>query len=99
MQSQTLQATALVHVASPPGDFAERRDIDPDEPNIRSGLEKGLAKEATVIETARDADEALATFRSTPFQLVVADVRLPSVMNCLEMIEQILRSRHRRRPS
>lgn len=64
-----------------------------DEPNIRSGLEKGLAKEADVIETASDADEGLAKFRSTPFQLVVADVRLPSAMNGLEMVEQMLRSR------
>ncbi|MHC4880803.1 MAG: response regulator transcription factor [Planctomycetota bacterium] len=57
-----------------------------DEPNIRSGLEKGLAKEADVIESASDADEGLAKFRSTPFQLVVADVRLPSAMNGLEVL-------------
>lgn len=64
-----------------------------DEPNIRSGLEKGLAMEAGTIASAGDADEALARFRSTPFQLVIADVRLPSAMNGLEMVEQMLRSR------
>lgn len=64
-----------------------------DEPNIRSGLKKGLAQEADVIETASDADEGLARFRSTPYQLVIADVRLPSAMNGLEMVEQMLRSR------
>lgn len=64
-----------------------------DEPNIRSGLELGLSKEADSIETAADADEALAMFRSTPFQLVIADVRLPSAMNGLELIEQMLGSR------
>lgn len=64
-----------------------------DEPNIRSGLRKGLANEAEVIETAGDADEALTKFRSIPFQLVIADVRLPSAMNGLELIEQMLRTR------
>ena len=64
-----------------------------DEPNIRLGLEKGLAKEADQIETAGDADEGLAKFRETGFQLVIADVRLPSEMNGLELVEQMLRSR------
>ncbi len=64
-----------------------------DEPNIRTGLEKGLSREADSIETAADADDALAKFRSTPFQLVIADVRLPGVMNGLELIEQMLHSR------
>jgi len=64
-----------------------------DEPNIRSGLEKGLSKEASHIETAGDADEALAKFRETPFPLVIADIRLPSAMNGLELVEQMLRSR------
>ena len=64
-----------------------------DEPNIRSGLEKGLAKEADFIALAGDADEALAKFKKTPFQLVIVDVRLPSAMNGLELLEQLLRSR------
>ena len=64
-----------------------------DEPNIRSGLAKGLAQEADQIETACDADEGLAKFRDGRFQLVIADVRLPSAMNGLEMIEQVLRNR------
>ena len=64
-----------------------------DEPNIRSGLEKGLAKEADHVVTACDADEALEKFRDTCFQLVIADIRLPSAMNGLELVEQMLRSR------
>lgn len=64
-----------------------------DELNIRSGLEKGLSKEADSIETAADAEEALAKFRSTAFQLVIADVRLPGSLNGLELIGQMLRSR------
>lgn len=64
-----------------------------DEPNIRSGLEKGLAKEADFIDSAGDAEEALGKFRATPYQLVIVDVRLPSAMNGLELVEQMLRGR------
>ncbi|MCA9143070.1 MAG: sigma-54-dependent Fis family transcriptional regulator [Planctomycetaceae bacterium] len=64
-----------------------------DEPNIRSGLEKGLAKEAEVVVTACDADEALAKFRETAFTLVITDIRLPSAMNGLELVERMLQSR------
>lgn len=64
-----------------------------DEPNIRSGLVQGLAKEADVIESATDADEALEKFRHDPFPLVITDVRIPSAMNGLELIEAMLRSR------
>ncbi|QDU49271.1 sigma-54-dependent transcriptional regulator [Gimesia panareensis] len=63
-----------------------------DEPNIRSGLAKGLAREADVLETAQDAEEGLAKFKAGFFQLVIADVRLPGEMDGLELIEQILRS-------
>lgn len=64
-----------------------------DEPNIRSGLEKGLNKEAGYIETATNSVEALEKFRGKLFQLVIADIRLPSAINGLELIEQILRIR------
>lgn len=64
-----------------------------DEPNIRSGLAKGLAREADVVETAQDAEAGLAKFRDGSYQLVIADVRLPGEMDGLELIEQILRSR------
>jgi DNA-binding NtrC family response regulator len=64
-----------------------------DEPNIRSGLVKGLSKAAEHIESAADADEALDKFRATPFQLVIADIRLPGTMNGLQLVEQMLRSR------
>ena len=64
-----------------------------DEPNIRSGLAQGLAKEADLIETAANADEALDKFRAGCFPLVITDVRLPSAMNGLELVEAMLRSR------
>ena len=64
-----------------------------DEPNIRSGLAQGLAKDADVIETAGDAVEALEKFRDRQFEVVITDVRLPSAMNGLELVEAMLRSR------
>ncbi|MCB0322888.1 MAG: sigma-54-dependent Fis family transcriptional regulator [Bdellovibrionales bacterium] len=64
-----------------------------DEPNIRSGLAKGLAREADVVETASSAEEGLSKFREGFFQLVIADVRLPGEMDGLELIDQILRIR------
>ncbi|HAW31455.1 MAG TPA: sigma-54-dependent Fis family transcriptional regulator, partial [Planctomycetaceae bacterium] len=64
-----------------------------DEPNIRSGLAKGLAREADVLETAQDAEQGLAKFQEGFFQLVIADVRLPGKMDGLELIDQILHIR------
>ncbi|MFV0445634.1 MAG: sigma-54-dependent transcriptional regulator [Planctomycetaceae bacterium] len=64
-----------------------------DEPNIRSGLAQGLAKDVDHVETASDADEALEKFRQESYPLVIADVRLPSAMNGLELVEAMLRSR------
>lgn len=64
-----------------------------DEPNIRSGLAKGLAREADILETAGSGEEGLARFQERSYQLVIADVRLPGEMDGLALIEQILRSR------
>lgn len=64
-----------------------------DEPNIRSGLQRGLAGEFSRIDTAGSAETALEMFRSQAHPLVVADVRLPGAMNGLELVEQILRMR------
>ena len=44
-----------------------------DEPNIRSGLAKGLAREADFIETAQDVNDALEKFSAGKYQLVIAD--------------------------
>ncbi|GAA5506833.1 sigma-54 dependent transcriptional regulator [Novipirellula caenicola] len=60
-----------------------------DEPNIRSGLAKGLAGEADVVKTAGDADDALDQFTKGSFQLVIADVRLSSSMTGIELLEKI----------
>ena len=60
-----------------------------DEPNIRSGLAKGLIKVADKIETASDVNEALDKFGSGDFQLVIADVRLPGDRDGLDLLTLI----------
>ena len=60
-----------------------------DEPNIRSGLVKGLAKEAARVETAGTVNEALDLFDAGNFQLVIADVRLPGDRDGLELVSLI----------
>ena len=60
-----------------------------DEPNIRSGLAKGLEKEADLIETASDVNEALDKFDNGNFQLVIADVRMPGDRDGLDLVSLI----------
>ena len=60
-----------------------------DEPNIRSGLAKGLEKEATHVETAGTVNEAIDLFDAGSFQLVIADVRLPGDRDGLELVSLI----------
>ncbi len=62
-----------------------------DEPNIRAGLAKGLAREAGHIETAGDVNEALDKFDAGRFQLVIADVRLPGDRDGLDLVSALLR--------
>lgn len=61
-----------------------------DEPNIRSGLAKGLAAEADTIDTAADADEAIAKFASLKHPIVIVDVRLNCKMSGLDLLKRIL---------
>lgn len=64
-----------------------------DEPNIRSGLAKGLAAEADKIDTAANADDALLKFDLAKHPLVIVDVRLNCNMTGLELLTRILQSR------
>lgn len=64
-----------------------------DEPNIRSGLAKGLAKVVTHIETAGTVNEALDIFDAGNFQLVIADVRLPGDRDGLELVSLVRQKR------
>lgn len=61
-----------------------------DEPNIRAGLAKGLAKEADQIETAGTVNEALDRFDEGNFQLVIADVRLPGDRDGLDLVSAVI---------
>jgi|GEM_PF-3594676 len=60
-----------------------------DEPNIRSGLAKGLAKVANKIETAASVNEGLDKFDAGNFQLVIADVRMPGDRDGLDLISLV----------
>jgi len=71
-------------------DDAFRILVVDDEPNIRLGLAKGLAKEVGVVETAGTAEEALTLFDDDEFQLVITDVRLPGEANGLELVSLLL---------
>ena len=64
-----------------------------DEPNIRSGLAKGLEKEAARVKTAGTVNEALDLFDAGHFQLVIADVRLPGDRDGLELVSLIQQRR------
>lgn len=60
-----------------------------DEPNIRSGLTKGLEKFARRIETASDVQEAIDKLQRGNFQIVIADLRLPGDRDGLELVRII----------
>ena len=64
-----------------------------DEPNIRSGLTKGLEKLARRIETASDVQEAIDKLQRGNFQLVIADLRLPGDRDGLELVRDNSHSR------
>lgn len=61
-----------------------------DEPNIRSGLARGLKETDNSIEVAGDANEALGYLTDQAFHLVIVDVRLPGDMDGLQLVTKIL---------
>jgi two-component system NtrC family response regulator len=65
-----------------------------DEPNIRTGLAKGLSGLATLIDTAADAALGLVKFEKTGHEIVITDVRLPGEMDGLDLVQKI----HDQRP-
>jgi DNA-binding NtrC family response regulator len=64
-----------------------------DEPNIRSGLARALAKEADQVATANDAADALILFRRDHHHLVITDLKMPGLLSGLELVEQIKHER------
>ncbi|TWT94485.1 Transcriptional regulatory protein ZraR [Stieleria varia] len=64
-----------------------------DEPNIRSGLAKGLAQFADKIETAGSVNEGLDKFDAGNYQLVIADVRMPGDRDGLDLVSLVQQRR------
>lgn len=64
-----------------------------DEPNIRSGLAKGLAGEADEVAVAKDGVEALALFRQARHHLVITDLKMPGTVSGLDLVKQIKHER------
>lgn len=65
-----------------------------DEPNIRTGLSKGLKSEAAIIDLAADGAEGLAKFDQVGHEIVITDLRLLGELDGLEVVQGI----HERRP-
>lgn len=64
-----------------------------DEPNIRSGLARGLAGEADEVIAASNGPEALALFRQAHHHLVITDLKMPGAMSGLDLVKQIKHER------
>jgi two-component system NtrC family response regulator len=65
-----------------------------DEPNIRTGLSKGLRSEADLVDEAADGEEGLQRFEQRWHEIVITDLRLPGAIDGLELVALI----HERRP-
>ncbi len=65
-----------------------------DEPNIRAGLAKGLAKDATFIDQSPNGADALQKFAESHHDIVVTDLRLPGSIDGLDLVHRI----HEQRP-
>src|ERR1022692_3586677 len=64
-----------------------------DELNIRLGLAKALVAEADEVAVAKDATEALASFRKAHHDLVITDLRMPGDHSGLDLVKQIKHER------
>ncbi len=64
-----------------------------DEPNIRSGLARGLAAPGTEIVTVADGRQAVERLDGEGFQLVIADLRLPGQLSGLDLVS-LAKERH-----
>jgi two-component system, NtrC family, response regulator AtoC len=60
-----------------------------DEPNIRSGLAKGLRGEAHLVEVAEDGEQGWAKFQQGKYEIVITDLRLPGEIDGLEVVQRI----------
>ncbi|MEN6409841.1 MAG: response regulator transcription factor [Anaerolineaceae bacterium] len=63
-----------------------------DEKTIRMVLEDAFIAEGYQVQTANDAEEALVAFGQTHFDLALVDLRMPGMMNGLDLLKEIHRS-------
>jgi len=64
-----------------------------DEPNIRTGLARGLQNEADLIDEAADGTEGLELFARTGHEIVITDLRLPGPIDGLQVVRRIYEQR------
>ena len=64
-----------------------------DEPNIRSGLAKGLRSIASQMDTAGNGEEGLRKFEPFSHEIVITDLRLPGEIDGLEVLKRIHQNR------
>lgn len=64
-----------------------------DEPNIRSGLARGLADPSYAITTAEDAEEALGILEHHSQDLVITDLKMPGLLSGLDLIRRLRQQR------
>lgn len=60
-----------------------------DEPNIRTGLSKGLQREAAQIDCAANGAEGLELFSQFEHEVVITDLRLPGNLDGMELVQRI----------
>lgn len=65
-----------------------------DEPNIRTGLSKGLASKTASVETAASGPEGISKFEVTAHDIVITDLRVPGDFDGLEIVKRV----HDKRP-
>ncbi|MGA0408191.1 MAG: response regulator, partial [Limisphaerales bacterium] len=60
-----------------------------DEPNIRSGLLKGLQPLCLQTHSAENAEEGINLFRAHRHDMVITDMRLPGTLDGLDILRAI----------
>ena len=94
LDSQRTQSGGGVAVATSPSTRHGRARVlvVDDEASIRDLLSKTLALAEYEVETAADANTALGRLRTTEYDLLIADLRMPG-MDGLTLIRQVKRIR------
>jgi len=64
-----------------------------DEPNIRTGLAKGLAGEADELVTAENMEQAWALFQEQHAQVVITDLKMSGRLSGIDLVRRIKETR------